>query len=127
MEEDDEDEVDYLEVHNHEENDLNTSVRVRLNSDTKLRWERYAENTHGINGISELVRGAVSKEISGGFEDGEQKQDQILEGILEIKDSIDEAHEEVRKTHADIIDESKLEATLESAIDASTSGGETDG
>lgn len=124
MVDDDDEDTDYFEVQNHEEAELNDSVRVRLNSTTKLRWEEYVEETAGITGVSSLIRMAVSKEINGGFENGEQRQEQILEAVLEVKDSVDEAHEEVKQTHSDIIDESKLESTLESAIDASVAGGE---
>ncbi|MFB6151393.1 MAG: hypothetical protein ABEJ40_06265 [Haloarculaceae archaeon] len=116
---------DYLEVSDPDEDyELNDSVRVRVNSTTKKMWEDYADRREGIGNLSALVRLAVAKEMRGGFESGEQTQDQILEAVLEVKDAVDETHSEVRKTHEDIIDESKLESALENAIDGSLEGDE---
>lgn len=104
-----------------EEFDLDDSIRIRINSHIKELWEEAAENS-GYSSVSELIRIAVEKEVSGRYEQQEEQLEQVLSAILDVHSEVEKTRTEIVRTREESMNEEKMETVLETALDTVTGG-----
>jgi Arc/MetJ-type ribon-helix-helix transcriptional regulator len=103
---------------------LNTTVQVRVNKQIKQLWEeRVAASDY--TSVSDLIRVAVGKELSGRYSQQEHRTSEILEMVSETHTKLETLQTQVESVHGDLFSEDDMQEMME--VMKALNEGEEDG
>lgn len=103
---------------------LNTTVQVRVNKQIKQLWEERAAASD-YTSVSDLIRVAVGKELSGRYSQRENRTSEILEMVSETHTKLETLQTQVESVHGDLFSEDDMQEMME--VMKALNEGEEDG
>jgi SMC interacting uncharacterized protein involved in chromosome segregation len=87
-------------------------VHLVVDADRKDEWESYWRDHPNYSSLSELIRDSVNKQISGEFEAGEEKYDEVVDELSNMRQQVARVDSQQKKLIEQNIDSGEMENML---------------
>lgn len=108
-------------------------VHLVVDADRKDEWESYWRDHPNYSSLSELIRDSVNKQISGEFEASEEKYDEVVDELSNMRQQIARVDSQQKELLQQNIDSGEMENMLSTVMNQMSefmqpdnSGGEND-
>lgn len=88
-------------------------IHLKVGAEKKESWESHVERREDVSSLSALIRLAVSKEISGQYDEQEQQIDEFVDVLNDIQSELTFQNEQLDMLRSENIERGEMEEMLD--------------